>query len=150
MIMKNVCLVDLDDTLADFRTPMIEIVNRVTGKDTEWKGYDVPEDAGLTHSEFIEILIKEDIINNVNNNVLIMEDDKSVIVDVIKKDIKVVFSDSDESHPLIIIDGKESTREEMDTLDSDNIEKVEVLKGKSATGKYGVKAKDGVILITTK
>lgn len=66
--MKNVCLVDLDDTLADFRTPMIEIVNRVTGKDTKWEGYDIPDDAGLTHAEFIDILIKEDIISKIGIN----------------------------------------------------------------------------------
>lgn len=63
--MYNVALVDLDDTLADFRTPMIATVNRVTGRDTVWEGYDIPAHAGLTHTEFIDILIQEDIISQI-------------------------------------------------------------------------------------
>lgn len=61
----NVALVDLDDTLADFRTPMIATVNRVTGRDTVWEGYDIPPESGLTHDEFIDILIEEDIIGQI-------------------------------------------------------------------------------------
>jgi TonB-dependent SusC/RagA subfamily outer membrane receptor len=38
----------------------------------------------------------------------------------------------------------------MDKLNSDNIATIEVLKGESATEKYGAKGDNGVILITTK
>ncbi|MBU2940279.1 hypothetical protein KO494_12090 [Lacinutrix sp. C3R15] len=51
---------------------------------------------------------------------------------------------------LIFIDDKESTREEMNNLNPENIKKMEVFKGDKMTKKYGAKAKDGVILITTK
>ena len=51
---------------------------------------------------------------------------------------------------LIIIDGKESTMAEMTQIDPKKIEKVNVLKGKQATEKYGEKGKDGVILVTLK
>ena len=51
---------------------------------------------------------------------------------------------------MMILDGKEISSEEFEKLDTDKIEKVEVLKGESATKKYGEKGKDGVIIITTK
>ena len=38
----------------------------------------------------------------------------------------------------------------MENLDSEKIKSINVLKGESATKKYGKKAKDGVIEITTK
>jgi len=60
-----------------------------------------------------------------------------------------ISTDSDET-PLFILDGKEISKKEMDELDSDSIEKVEVLKGDSATEKYGDKGKNGVVIITLK
>ena len=42
------------------------------------------------------------------------------------------------------------TKEEFKALDKGEIEKIEVSKGKSAMEKYGKKAKDGVVEITTK
>jgi outer membrane receptor for ferrienterochelin and colicin len=56
----------------------------------------------------------------------------------------------DDENALIFIDGKESTKEEMKALGKDKIDKIEVLKGDKAIEKYGEKAKDGVIHITTK
>ncbi|MCB0375107.1 MAG: TonB-dependent receptor plug domain-containing protein, partial [Sinomicrobium sp.] len=61
----------------------------------------------------------------------------------------VVFSGDDDSDPLVLIDGKESTKKQAEAMDPETIEKIEVLKGESATEKYGKKAKDGVVLITT-
>jgi gamma-glutamylcyclotransferase (GGCT)/AIG2-like uncharacterized protein YtfP len=52
--------------------------------------------------------------------------------------------------PLIFIDGKESTNEDLKNLESNSISEMSVIKGKVAIEKYGEKAKDGVILITTK
>ena len=53
--------------------------------------------------------------------------------------------------PLVIIDGKEAdSTTALDDLDPSNIDKMEVLKGEKAVEKYGEKAKNGVILITTK
>ncbi len=60
------------------------------------------------------------------------------------------FASDDEKSPLFILNGKEISKKEMDELDSKSIEKVEVLKGDSATEKYGDKGKNGVVLITTK
>jgi hypothetical protein len=51
---------------------------------------------------------------------------------------------------FIIIDGKESSRDELNKIPRDNIESVTILKGESAIKKYGEKAKYGFIEITTK
>ena len=48
------------------------------------------------------------------------------------------------------MDGKKITRKEMENIKSDQIESINVLKGKTAIDKYGEKGKDGVIEITTK
>ena len=61
----------------------------------------------------------------------------------------VVYLSKEDKDPLIIIDGKES-KKKMQDLDTDSIESISVLKGESATKKYGKKAKDGVVEITTK
>ena len=61
-----------------------------------------------------------------------------------------VFISSDGGTPLFMIDGKEVTKAEMDKLDSNDIASVNVYKGEIAVKKYGEKAKDGVVEITTK
>ncbi len=58
---------------------------------------------------------------------------------------------SDGEKPLLIIDGKEAEDQtSMNDIDPNNIKSIEVLKGDAAFKKYGEKAKNGVILITTK
>ena len=77
--------------------------------------------------------------------------DKDVEIEIIKEeDSKIVFNNSNNKKPLIIIDGKIVTQSKMDKLDADKIESVSVLKGASATEIYGDKGKDGVIIIKTK
>ncbi len=50
--------------------------------------------------------------------------------------------------PLYILNGKEISA--INEIDPNTIEKIDVLKDKTATEKYGDKAKNGVIIITTK
>ncbi len=52
--------------------------------------------------------------------------------------------------PLYIIDGQEATQADIDQLIPEQIEYIDVLKEASAVEKYGSKAADGVISITTK
>jgi hypothetical protein len=52
--------------------------------------------------------------------------------------------------PLFIIDGKEMIDSILTKLKPDDIESLIALSGLKATEKYGEKAKDGVIIITTK
>jgi bla regulator protein BlaR1 len=56
----------------------------------------------------------------------------------------------DASEPLYIVDAVLITRETLDVLDPDDIERIEVIKGGAAAALYGERAANGVILITTK
>ena len=51
---------------------------------------------------------------------------------------------------LILVDGKEVSYDELEKIKGESIDHMDVLKDKSAIEKYGEKAKDVVILITTK
>ena len=51
---------------------------------------------------------------------------------------------------LILLDGKEVTSQTLDQLAPEAIEKVEVFKGVDAENRYGTKAKNGVLVVTTK
>ncbi len=64
---------------------------------------------------------------------------------VTKKGIKLK---NGETAPLYIIDGEEASGTE--SLDNESIESVEIIKNASGTSRYGAKAKNGVIIITTK
>lgn len=52
--------------------------------------------------------------------------------------------------PLIMVDGKEITGEQMEAINPDMIESISVLKDKESVRIYGDKAEHGVILITLK
>ncbi|MFV0606364.1 MAG: M56 family metallopeptidase [Niabella sp.] len=76
---------------------------------------------------------------------------KSVIVTGFYLDPKEndsLISKRAKSQPLFIADGKEI--DDMNKINTDNIQSVTVLKDNLATDKYGDKGKNGVILITTK
>jgi len=97
------------------------------------------------------VIIDSDNYNE-DQNVFILKsndkDDHSVFIH--KADDKgFFFVGNDSKDPLIFIDGKKSTKEEMENLGSDVIKNIEVLKGDKVIKEYGKKAKDGVILITT-
>jgi len=52
--------------------------------------------------------------------------------------------------PMFLIDGKESSKDAVGIINPDDIESMSVLKGEAAKSAYGEKAKNGVIVITTK
>ena len=58
--------------------------------------------------------------------------------------------DISKAHPLIFIDGKESSNGVFKSVNPNAIEQIEVLKNEKATQLYGEKAKNGVVLITLK
>ena len=66
----------------------------------------------------------------------------------VKKTEKIASGKTKE--PLIMIDGKRSTKAEMDALDEKRIDHINVLKGKAATEIYGAEGKNDVIEIKTK
>ncbi len=53
-------------------------------------------------------------------------------------------------NPMILLDGKEITNEEMKAIDQNTIESIAVLKDRTAIDLYGEKGKNGVILIKTR
>ena len=54
------------------------------------------------------------------------------------------------SNVLIIVDGKETTKAQINNINPTNIESINVLKNETAIKKYGDKGKNGVIEINTK
>lgn len=105
------------------------------------------------------IIIKEDKNGNIisewiedkDENIWVKEDNNVIKIKTKGNgNDKVFISTNDGKEPLIIVDGKEMSKKEFEKIKPDNIEKVEVLKGENATKKYGKKAKDGVIVVTTK
>jgi TonB-dependent SusC/RagA subfamily outer membrane receptor len=94
----------------------------------------------------IEIIEKKD---GDSENVLIIKKDGFKTIEH-KSGNHVMFISEDGDSPLFIIDGKESSKEAMEKISPDDIESISVLKGESASEKYGEKGENGVILITTK
>lgn len=58
--------------------------------------------------------------------------------------------DSHKKEPLILLDGKVITRQEMNKLDEDEIANISILKGKTATAAQGKAGVNGVIIIEMK
>ena len=65
-----------------------------------------------------------------------------------KKGMHIAFGENE--NPLILLDGKEITKQEMEALDTDTVKTIEVIKDDNNVKKYGEKAKDGVVIITSK
>ena len=86
-----------------------------------------------------------------DNEVWVSDEDNTFKVKTLGKGKNKFFISGDgENNPIFILDGKEVSKKVIDELDPDTIDKMEVLKGESATKEYGSKAEHGVIIITTK
>ncbi len=90
--------------------------------------------------------------NNDGKNLWFTDDDNTFEIKAISKsNNKFFISGYGEKQPLFIIDGKEVSKKKLnDSLDPNDIESVNVLKGAAAIKLYGKKGKNGVIVITTK
>ncbi len=76
---------------------------------------------------------------------------KKRITMMLKVDLFSVRNAGSQPQPLILVDGKEITGEQMQRdINPDMIESISVLKDEASTAIYGDKAKHGVILITLK
>ncbi|WP_185956499.1 M56 family metallopeptidase [Changchengzhania lutea] len=131
--------VEIDDDNDNEFEYKVEVNEDEDGKD----GKDVEED------EAYEIIYET---ATGNNGTLMTDNDEEVYETETKEDNdkQIRFVSKTNEKPLYIINGKISTKQNLDDLKSDDIKSVNVIKGKSATEKYGKKAKDGVIEITTK
>jgi uncharacterized protein (TIGR02231 family) len=67
-----------------------------------------------------------------------------------KMKIRGATSISDESGPLVVINGQISSQEALSKIPSQSIKSIENLKDESATGIYGNRASRGVLLVSTK
>jgi TonB-dependent SusC/RagA subfamily outer membrane receptor len=56
----------------------------------------------------------------------------------------------DTTNVIVFVDGVEKDKEMINQIDPDEISEVRVLKGEKAIEQYGGRAKDGIIIITTK
>lgn len=82
---------------------------------------------------------------------IIKDSDDEEDIEVVGKGSSFFFIDNDGgSEPLYYVDGKKATAKDIKELSPDNIKSVTVHKGDEAIEKYGKKAKDGVVEITTK
>jgi beta-lactamase regulating signal transducer with metallopeptidase domain len=101
-------------------------------------------------------IIKEEIIIDDENTFVWQSDDNEddkqevKIINLSEEDIILNSNNEDINVPLFILDGKEITKEDMEKVSPENIASVNVWKGDKAVEKYGEKAKDGVVEITTK
>ncbi len=125
---------------------------RVNGKEVSESEWEAMEKEDESHKKVIRIRNRE---SGENRNVMIIRDQVDEHVDPIEvlsdKGHGYFFIDTDgDENTLYSIDGKESTREEVSALDPDTIEKIEVTKGEKTVRRFGKKAKDGVVEITTK
>ncbi|MGQ1909966.1 M56 family metallopeptidase [Marinifilum sp. RC60d5] len=67
-----------------------------------------------------------------------------------KTDIIKIKGKAGKNAPIYILNGKNISEKKLKKIDKDDIESVNVYKGKMAIEKYGKKAKNGVIVITMK
>ena len=64
--------------------------------------------------------------------------------------IRGISSISTNKNPMVIIDGKVTSYDNLGSLNADNIKDINVLKNSSATALYGNRASNGVVVISTK
>ncbi|OUR92189.1 hypothetical protein A9Q87_06825 [Flavobacteriales bacterium 34_180_T64] len=109
----------------------------------------------------VEIIIdgENELHEDNDNNVLILksngttwthDENNNITLKSIGKNKSIFLTGEDHENTLFFLDGKEISSKDLEKLDTDTVDKIEVLKGDKATEKYGKKAKDGVVLITTK
>ncbi|NNJ89521.1 MAG: M48 family metalloprotease [Eudoraea sp.] len=105
---------------------------------------------GEEHEKHIKVIKSQ---GGKGKNVFIMKDsDNKEDIEIIEGDDEAFFFlDSEKGEkPLYIIDGKVVKEKEFKSLSPKEIATINVWKGDKAVEKYGKKAKDGVVEITTK
>ena len=125
---------------------------RVTGYGNEQKKDSLIYIIDGVHVKDISTL-SPDSIESVN----VIKDDNLIIVRTkSRKPSRIVIKETgNEStgisdNVLVIIDGENSSKSEIEKIDPSEIESIEVIKGKEVSKKYSDKDHDGVIIITRK
>jgi TonB-dependent SusC/RagA subfamily outer membrane receptor len=107
-------------------------------------GYGTQKKSSLTGA-IKKFTIEED--NTIYNAAAIEDDLQGKVAGI---QIRGTSSLSENIKPLYIVDGVSITEDELKLISSSEILSIDVLKGDKATALYGVKAANGVIIITTK
>ena len=70
----------------------------------------------------------------------------------VSKENPIIFLRNNKTgeNPLLIVDGKKVTKEELQALPPESIANISVMKDEAAIKSYGADAKDGVIIVNTK
>ncbi|CAH8281769.1 BlaR1 peptidase M56 [Mariniflexile fucanivorans] len=74
---------------------------------------------------------------------------KEVYVEKLEVNLENV-NQTEPEPPLYFVDGNETSKKDVESINPENIDSINVLKGKVAIEKYGAKGKHGVVEITTK
>ena len=124
-------------------------VIRIDGEKVTRQEYEKMKKEGKLHDGHIKI---ERSDSRRNSDVMIIRDsDDAHDIDIMSAvSGSFLFIDNDGKEPLYILDGKEVDEKTVKKLSADEVESIDVSKGKGAIKKYGDKAKDGVVEITTK
>jgi len=124
---------------------------KVNGKEVSREEFEEMEEGAEGHQK--KIKIKKVIKGDKDSHVMIMSDhDSAHEIEVISGDGGSFFfaeGELDEDW-LILLNGKEVEQDAIKGLEAGDIETMNVIKGKKASKKYGNKAKEGVLEITTK
>lgn len=124
---------------------------KVNGKEVSREEFEEMEEGTEGHQK--KIKIKKVIKGDKDSHVMIMSDhDSAHEIEVISGDGGSFFfaeGELDEDW-LILLNGKEVEQDAIKGLEAGDIETMNVIKGKKASKKYGNKAKEGVLEITTK
>ena len=142
---------DIHQTVEIYKDNGKEVI-RVNGKEVTREEYEKMEEEGDVIKNRIKIIQSDD--GEAQSHIMIMSDGDHDIdhdVEVISGDGGSFFFMNGELDDdwLIVLDGKEVDRKAIKDLGPDDVETINVLKGKSASKKYGAKAKKGVVEITT-
>lgn len=74
----------------------------------------------------------------------------SGVFETVKINLRGIRSLTGNNNPMLLLDGVPSTLSYLSTLNPNDIENVNILKGSSAAAIYGPDARNGVIVVTTK
>lgn len=120
---------------------------------------EVPEDAFIVIScrGYLTQFLKADFGSTMTVKLLKDTDYKEREIEIVSEsqELPAISSEMDKTwntlpEALIVIDGNESSREELKNMSPNNIQSLSILKNESATRVFGEKGKNGIIIVTTK
>ncbi len=140
---------DVHQTVEIYKDNGKEVI-RVNGKEVSREELEEMEKEGKIHKH--QVKIEQKVKGDKEHRIMIIGDHD------VDHDIEVISGDSNafffldgevDDNWLILLDGKEVGLDEVRDLDPEKVETINVVKGDEAAKKYGKKAKDGVLEITT-